>query len=94
MHKLLCKILGVFAAVWFIALFVAGFLAYFVSSSNGAGPVDGLGRPLSEAPILMRLFFGQEGTWAGGLWFVFDMCIFWGSIMIAVKASTWLKEAK
>ncbi len=94
MRKILRKILGVFAAVWFIALLVAGFLAYFVTSSNGTGPVDGLGRPLSEAPMLMRIVFGQEHTWAGGVWFVADMVIFWGSIAFAVNASTWLEDKR
>ena len=78
------KIVGV---VWFIGLFIFGFLAYFVTS---AGPSDGLGRPLSQAPILMRMLFGQERMWAGWGWFAVDMVVFWGSIAAAVETSKWL----
>jgi hypothetical protein len=76
---------------WFIALFVAGFLAYFVSTT-GTPPTDGLGRPLSEAPLLMRLLFGQERMWAGWVWFLAEMVIFWGSIALAVNISKWLDD--
>ena len=78
---MLRKALTIFFTVWFIALFVCGFLAYMVTS---AGPCDGLGRHLSEAPTLMRIFFGQDRMWAGWGWFVGDMVIFWGSIAAAM----------
>ncbi len=82
MKKLLRKILAPVDIIWFIALFVAGFLAYFVSSAGPNGPCDGLGRPLTQAPMVMRIFFGQEGMWTGWLWFTGDMVIFWGSIAL------------
>lgn len=69
---------------WFIALFIAGFLAYMVSSSGPGGPHDGLGRPLSVSPWAMRFFFGQDHLWAGWGWFVGDMAIFWGSIALGL----------
>jgi hypothetical protein len=91
MKPTLRKLLVPVGVCWFIALFVCGFLAYFVSST-GSPSTDGLGRPLSEAPILMRFIFGQERMWAGWAWFVADMVIFWGSIAVAANISTWLED--
>lgn len=78
------KISIAIAALWVLALFVYSFLAYMVRSSNEDGPCDGLGRHLSDAPLLMRIFFGQDHSWAGFGWFAVDMIAFWGSIAIAV----------
>jgi hypothetical protein len=66
--------------VWVMALFVCGILAYFTVAKGASGSVDGLGRPLSEAPMLMRIFFGQDRMWAGWFWFATDLVIFWGSL--------------
>jgi hypothetical protein len=82
---MLRKALTIFFTVWFIALFICGFLAYMVTSHNAAGPCDGLGRHLSEAPTLMRIFFGQDRMWPGWGWFFADMVIFWGSIAAATS---------
>jgi len=60
MKTALRKILFPIGVIWFIALFILGFLAYFVTSAGPSGIADGLGRPLPEAPPLMRLVFGQE----------------------------------
>lgn len=81
MRAALKRILTAVAVLWFIGLLVLGFLAYFVTS---VGPSDGLGRHLSEAPMLMRILFGQERMWAGWAWFAADMAVFWGSIAAAV----------
>ncbi|HMP77494.1 MAG TPA: hypothetical protein PKE12_14450 [Kiritimatiellia bacterium] len=86
------KILFPVGVIWFLALFIAGFMAYFVSSAGPSGPCDGLGRPLSQAPILMRIFFGQERMWAGWLWFVGEMVLFWGSIAVAINIGKWLED--
>lgn len=75
-----------FVAVWFLGLFAAVFLAVFVT---GPGPVDGLGRPLTESPRLMRLIFGQERMWAGPAWFLVDMVVFWGSIGLGAYLLNW-----
>lgn len=79
------KALSIFAAIWFISLFICGFLAYMTSSSNADGPCDGLGRHLTPAPALMRVIFGQRRMWAGWGWFIGDMTIFWGSIAIVAN---------
>ena len=84
---MLKKALSIFAVVWFIALFVCGFLAYGVTSHNAAGPCDGLGRHLSEAPMLMRIFFGQDRVSVDWRWVIGDLVIFWGSIAIAVNVA-------
>jgi hypothetical protein len=86
------KILFPIGIIWFIALMIAGFLAYFVTSSGPHGMVDGLGRPLTEAPFLMRFFFGQERLWAGFGWFFGEMVIFWGSLGFAPGLSNWLED--
>jgi len=92
MKKLLRKILMPVGVVWFIGLFIVGFLAYFCVSSGPNGPCDGLGRPLADAPMLMRIFLGQEIMWAGWFWFAGDMVIFWGSIAIAISLAKWLED--
>ena len=92
MKKLLRKVMVPFGAIWLIGLFIAGFLAYFVSSAGPSGPCDGLGRPLSQVPMLIRIFFGQERMWAGWLWFAGDMALFWGSIALAINLAKWLKN--
>jgi len=68
-----------FLAVWALAVLICGFLAYFVTSHNDDGMCDGLGRSLYEAPIIARIFLGQERMWTGWSWFIGDMVIFWGS---------------
>lgn len=67
-------------------------MAYVVTSGGSGATTDGLGRSLSEAPMLMRIMFGQERMWAGWGWFVGDMIIFWGSIGLAVNIGNWLED--
>lgn len=71
--------------------FVAGFIAYFVFRIDPQMKImlDGFGRPLSESPLLMRLIFGQERLWAGWLWFLGDMIIFWGGIGVGFSLAGW-----
>lgn len=76
------KILLGIAVIWAITLFVCGILAYFVVRKGPAGWVDGLGRPLMEAPMVARIFFGQERMWPGWFWFATDLVVFWGSIAL------------
>lgn len=65
-----------------VVVFIAGFMAYFVTSVD---PVthqmsDGFGRELVESPMLVRFLFGQERLWVGWLWFVVDFIVFWGGM--------------
>lgn len=94
MKTALRKILLPVGAIWFIALLIAGFLAYFVTSRGANGATDGFGRTLSEAPMLIRIILGQERMWAGWGWFVGEMVIFWGSIALAVNISKWLDDSR
>lgn len=92
MKATLRKVLAPIAVMWFVALLIAGFLAYFVTSPGPHGLVDGLGRPLMEAPFLMRFLFGQERLWTGFGWFFGDMLIFWGSIAVASLTAKRLED--
>ncbi len=65
MNKILSKTLMAVAAVLAVAIFVVAFLAYFVTGNSGGVIVDGLGRALTESPVVVRLVFGQERLWAG-----------------------------
>lgn len=92
MKSNLQKIFVPISIIWFISLFVTGIFAYFITKTGPQGMVDGLGRPLIEAPFLMRFFFGQERLWAGFAWFFAEMVVFWGSIAAASGISKWLEE--
>lgn len=76
------KVVGYIGVGIILALFVAGFIAYFITSvdPNSHSLYDGFGRPLSESPWLAKFIFGQERLWAGWTWFIADMVIFWGGI--------------
>lgn len=78
------RVLQSLGVVYFLVLFVAGFMAYFMTTGGPDGIVDGLGRPLVPSPLVSRIFFGEDRLWAGGWWFILDNMIFWGSIMAAV----------
>lgn len=79
-HNVGCGI----AVLWGLGLFVFVFLGYFVARKGPLGWEDGLGRPLTEAPMLMRIFFGQERLWAGWFWFAGDLIAFWGSVALGM----------
>lgn len=76
-----CNVAAVAAAA---AVFIAGFLAYFVSSIDPIShqEIDGLGRPLEASPLFMRSVFGQH-LWAGWGWWIIDIAWFWGGIAVA-----------
>ncbi len=79
---MIAKLANFICIAWFIALLIAGFMAYMMTTSNPHTDVtcDGLGRELTLSPWVMRLMFGQERLWAGWGWFIGDMVIFWGSL--------------
>ena len=93
MKTILRKILVPVGVIWFIGLLIAGFMAYLVNSVGPGGLYDGLGRRLTEAPVLMRIFFGQERMWAGWFWFAVDMLVFWGSVALALILGKWLEKS-
>lgn len=85
------KIIGSIGIVLIIAVFIAGFVAYFVYKTDPTTNImyDGFGRRLSESPFLMRLILGQDRLWAGWLWFVGDMVVFWGGIIVGSGLASW-----
>jgi hypothetical protein len=78
------KLLGYVGGTIIFGVFVAGFIAYFVTSFNAETHtwLDGFGRPLSESPWFIRFMFGQDRLWAGWDWFLADMVIFWGGVAV------------
>src|ERR1700754_4595104 len=72
-------------------VFLAGVLAYFFFSRDQKTGItyDGLGRRLSESPLFMQWVFGEDRLWAGWLWFVADMVIFWSGILIGIGMTNW-----
>lgn len=81
MRKIASKLIGFTVAVGWIILIIAGFLAYFVSHTKNGVSIDGVGRPLLDAPAIIRfLLLGVQGRWAGFGWFCVDFIIVWGWI--------------
>src|SRR6266404_5663786 len=66
-----------------LGVIVTGVLAFFMTTKESTGWVDGLGRPLVPAPWLARLVFGASREWAGWVWFLVDLVWFWGGLGIA-----------
>jgi hypothetical protein len=68
-----------------VSVFIAGFIAYFtfrVDPHTGI-TYDGFGRQLCKSPWIVKLVL-QEGHWAGWIWFVVDLVIFWSCIAFGV----------
>jgi hypothetical protein len=84
------KFVGVVGLLLIAAILVAGFLAYFVVSFDQTSRTwfDGLGRPLSKAPILVSWLHDQR-EWPGLAWFLTDLIVFWGGGAVAVTMLRW-----
>jgi hypothetical protein len=84
-RTLLKNLLTIASALIGIAVFVAAFMAYFVTSGDRSTRqiLDGLGRPLAPTPLFFRFFFGAERMWAGMSWFLLDFIWFFGGIYLA-----------
>jgi len=95
MLQIFRKLSVIIGVVLFITLFILGFLAYFVSSTDGITSYDGIGRKLTNSPWLVRLIFGEEKQWVGWKWFVIDMVIFWSGVVIGFNLISFgIKEQK
>lgn len=75
------RLRAVLGTVICLVVLVAAFLAFFTTGQS----TDGLGRPLTESPVVMRFFFGQDRSWAGWGWFVADMIWFWGGLGLGIS---------
>ncbi|MEI7832427.1 MAG: hypothetical protein WCJ56_04430 [bacterium] len=89
MKKVLRIVFGILGAIWFGAMFIAGYLAYFVTLP---GPCDGLGRHLYVTPMFFRFVLGQERMWAGLWWTLGEMFIFGISMLVATSLFKWLEK--
>ncbi len=85
---------GIAGGMIFLALLYLGVMAYFVV---GLGPdgalVDGLGRPLVEAPLFIRMTGISQ--FAGWIWWFVDMVVFWPLVLLAVTLlAAWARDPK
>ena len=85
------KAIGWVGVAFILCAIIAGFIAYFVFSFDPQTKVtfDGFGRQLSESPWFLRLILGQDRLWAGWIWFIADIIIFWSVIGIGISLSKW-----
>ncbi len=85
MAKFLKTVLILFAALIGVGVFVAGFIAYFVTTMDRTTGqiVDGFGRPLNPTPGVLRLAFGLERMWTGFFWWLADLLWFFGGLYLA-----------
>jgi hypothetical protein len=65
-------------------LFITAFMAYFITNIKSGVFYDGLGRILVPSPVIVRLVFGEERLWPGWIWFIIDMVVFWGTVLIGI----------
>jgi hypothetical protein len=83
MAKTLARILFFLGVAVIMAELVYAFFAYFVTSQAADGTVvDGLGRKLVPTPALIQYFFGQDRMWAGWQWFIGEMVVFGGVLIL------------
>jgi amino acid transporter len=84
MSRLLSKVLYAVSVGIGVALFAAGFMAYFIRTFDPETGItsDGLGRMLLPTPWIAKFVFGEDSDWAGWAWFGMDFVIFWGVIGI------------
>src|SRR6185503_16774164 len=82
-NKPVPRIAYIAVGLWIVTASVLGVIAYFVSSFDKASSTwyDGLGRPLVQAPFLIRAVFGSDRLYPGALWFVIDMVAFWSGFI-------------
>jgi len=78
------KTIKIICGIWLVVVLILAFLAYSVRGTDSGTWTDGLGRPLSDTPLFMRLFTGGSTEWAGWGWYLFDMVFFWGSVGTAM----------
>lgn len=74
------KLIGYLGILMILSIFITGFIAYFIFKYDPQTGItyDGLGRQLTESPLLMQYIFNEDRLWAGWKWFFADMVIFWG----------------
>ena len=78
------KFVGFIGKILIGLVIILTIVAYFFTSydSNTNIWYDGLGRQMYELPNFLRFFIGPENHWPGLFWFVVDLVVFWGGIII------------
>jgi len=76
--RILFRIIGGFII---LPVFALGFLAYYTYTFETNITLDGLGRQLYNSPWFIKLIMGEDRLWAGWIWFICDVIIFWGGII-------------
>lgn len=86
MNKAKQILINILLATGWIFIVVSSFLAYFVSSFDEIKkvPIDGLGRKLTEAPFLAKIFLLGSDRWAGLDWMIIEYIVFWGFTALTV----------
>lgn len=88
--QIIRKMALVMGSIILISIFIAGIAAYYITTTDPQTHLmyDGFGRGLSETPFFIRMLFGQDRLWAGWLWFIGDMIIFWGGLGVGFSLVT------
>tara|TARA_X000000368_G_scaffold409883_1_gene392538 strand:+ start:1143 stop:1412 length:270 start_codon:yes stop_codon:yes gene_type:complete len=86
-------IIKLFSGLIFVSVFVLGFYAYFIRSTDGGIIYDGLGRQLHIVPLFARLFV-PDSLWAGFYWYVIDFVVFFGGIAFAAFLMHLIDDSK
>jgi hypothetical protein len=82
---MLARLKTAFGIMVCVAVFVTAFFAFFVTAQTADGQLaDGIGRSLSETPLLMRFLFAQGRFWAGWWWFIADFVWFFGGLLFGI----------
>lgn len=83
MKNVIAKLIYFLLTLEIIILLICGFLAYFATSFDKISKTwfDGLGRTLEPAPFLIRFIY-MDDLWPGLKWFIFDIFIFWGAVLL------------
>jgi len=86
MNKIKRVLINIIVASGWICIIISGFMAYFVSSYDEVNKVyvDGLGRELSEAPFLAKIFLLGSDSWSGLNWMVIEYIIFYGFLALTI----------
>lgn len=81
------KIVKVISVIIGIVILILGFFAYFVLQSKSGIVYDGLGRKLSEAPIIFKIILNVD-YWAGFYWHIVDIIVFFGGAYLIFKINS------
>jgi len=90
MRKIIAKAIYAISFLYGVAIFIIGFMAYFMRTFDPVNHLwyDGLGRLMLPTPMIARFIFSEDSEWAGWGWFAVDVVAFWSSVAILVGLIT------